>query len=353
MDLERLAPVAGAHRRRRGQPVRRVGRASRRSGSVSCFHAFETWPSIPPGAAASRDQADDRHERERAEQRAAGEPPGARRGGRCGGEEADRQPGGQQRDEHQQQQRAELVAGVRARGDASAVVGGQPVLGERPGDDAARRRRADAEQRDRAAQPQRHDDEPERDARSRARAARRANRTSIRQTSSSPSPGQASALTAAWPERRAAEPQQRRDARARPSARPRSSSRTARAGGRRSRRRQRAREDLRQQRPAADDHAGRARRRAGPRPAAGREPRERHRAGERRRGRRACGWPRARSPPASSDQMIESAVQRGEQRERPSSVAPPWSGGRRARGTSSDRRGAEHGADAASSTTST
>ena len=57
---------------------------------------------------------------------------------------------------------------------------------------------------------------------------------------------------------------------------------------------QRAREDLGQQRVAADDHAGRARRRpAAPPSAAGRAARAR-RPPTTWRGRRACGWPRAR-----------------------------------------------------------
>ena len=74
VDVERLVPVARAHRRGRRQAAGRVGGRRARSGSVSWSHALEIWPSIPPSAAGERDQRDDRDEREHAEQRAAGEP---------------------------------------------------------------------------------------------------------------------------------------------------------------------------------------------------------------------------------------------------------------------------------------
>jgi hypothetical protein len=69
--------------------------------------------------------------------------------------------GAQQHDRHEYEQRAELVAGVDARRDRRPV-GRQPVLRERPRHD---RRGAEHARRQRGGrpQPQRHDEEPDRD----------------------------------------------------------------------------------------------------------------------------------------------------------------------------------------------
>ena len=53
VDLHRLAPVARAAGRGRGEALRACCSGRRSAGSVACFHAFETCPSMPPGALAS------------------------------------------------------------------------------------------------------------------------------------------------------------------------------------------------------------------------------------------------------------------------------------------------------------
>ena len=107
------------------------------------------------------------------DQRSPGEPACAcRADGAVRGREPDRQPDAEQHHRLQQQQHAQREARVRAiRRDQ--VVLGERLLGEGPADDP-RRGQAGCQQRDRAAQPQRHEREPERepDAEREQRAAR-------------------------------------------------------------------------------------------------------------------------------------------------------------------------------------
>ena len=197
-DRQRVVAEAGARTsRRRRRPRRATARArgcrtprassarapttsrsggpacwpASRVGSVSWFHAFETWPSTPPGAAARAISAEDRARARARRARRGRRAALARRRRALGGREADRQPGDEQHGGHQQQQRAELVAGVDARGDRRRRRS-SAVLRERPRDHGGRRRRARGGERDRAAQPQRHEREPERDADQRASAPR-------------------------------------------------------------------------------------------------------------------------------------------------------------------------------------
>ena len=83
-------------------------------GFVSWSQVLETWPSMPPGALASAITTITGIAASDAEQHAAGELLRLRRGGPLGGEEAGDEAERESSDEHQQQQRAELVAGVGA-----------------------------------------------------------------------------------------------------------------------------------------------------------------------------------------------------------------------------------------------
>ena len=211
-------------------------------------------------------------------------------GGRPRGDEVHREPGDQQHDAISSSSApSSWPASARAASGTLSVV--RRVARERPRDHRAPRPRAAAEQRQRAAQPQRHDREPERQADQRARAARRASRRASAHVEQ-----QAERRPGERVDRRrgpsAARPATAAAARpARPSARPRSSSRTARAAARSvSSRASAPGKTLVSSAHAAHDHAAERDAVEHRRPAAGREPHERERAGERRQvGERAVG----------------------------------------------------------------
>ena len=115
----------------------------RACGSVSLVQASAGLAADPARGGGERDQDRDGHEREQAEQAAAGVAAHARVGRVLRREEADREPGRAEQRDEQQQQRAELVAGVDAGGHRRAVDG-QAVLGERPQHDRHGGQRGDA-----------------------------------------------------------------------------------------------------------------------------------------------------------------------------------------------------------------
>ena len=193
------------------------------------------------------------------------------------GQEARHEAEREQQHRHQQQQRAELVARVGAHRERELVLR-QARHRERPADHG-RRAGGRAQQHDRAAQPQRDHGEPAGDADDPGE--QRAARVGQHQADleqGDPRPGERVERRVAGAPR--AQPQQRQEAQRRhqpgrvPIAERRAQAGVGLVRG------QPAGEDLRQQRPAADDQAREREpvQHRGPLP--GREPRERHRAGE-------------------------------------------------------------------------
>ena len=95
-------------------------------GSVACLHAFETWPVDAAGRVRQHQDGDGGHGRERADQHAAGACPRGVARRPVGGEEADGQAGDGQRDQQQQQQRAEAPG--RRRRAVPSSRGPRPAL---------------------------------------------------------------------------------------------------------------------------------------------------------------------------------------------------------------------------------
>ena len=181
------------------------------SGSVACFHALETCPSMPPGALASIRIATAGTTASASDEHAGGARAGARAGRPLRGEEADGEAGDRQRRRaaaataRRRPGRRRCAAAMRAPSSVSPscanahATSGTVATSTPPSSDQR-------------SQPQRHEREPHASADPhRQQRAARVRRASVH-TISTPSAGQASALTAAWPERRAAEPEQRRDA---------------------------------------------------------------------------------------------------------------------------------------------
>ena len=132
------------------------------AGSVSCSHACEAWPSMPPGAAASAITI-----ATGISASAASRPrPASLRGaGRRapGRDEVDRQPEREQDAAHEQRaaRPRSWPASVRAASGTRSVESASRANAHAT---PARPTTARHEQRQRAAQPQRHDREPEREA---------------------------------------------------------------------------------------------------------------------------------------------------------------------------------------------
>ena len=201
VDPERLLPVLRAHRGRRGQAVGRVGR--RRDVRVGHLPPRLRDLAVDPARRGREADHDREHgEHEHAAHRQARQPARARLRRAPGGGEVHHQPGSQQDRAHQQEQRAEAVPGVDPRGQRH-VVGRERVTRERPRDHRRRDHAppSPAAARSAAAAARPRTRTPGRPA---APAARRASRRASAPRRAAPSAGQASALTAPWPERRAA-----------------------------------------------------------------------------------------------------------------------------------------------------
>ena len=232
VDVDRLLPVARAHGRRRGQPVGRVRRRLASGFGELVPGLGDLAVDARPAALASATSASDGASYEH--RRAASAPAGAcalrrraapRRGSRPRARARAARPASPGCSAP-----SSWPASSRTASGSLSVV--SPVVRERP-EDQRRGARRRAEEADRAAQPQRHDGEPDDEPdRQREQRAARVGEHQHELEQRDARPGERVDRRAA--RAAGAEPEQRRDARARPSARRSSSSRTARAAARRS-----------------------------------------------------------------------------------------------------------------------
>ena len=207
-------PPASSGRAPRTCRVRRVGllSGSAAAGSVACFQALETWPSMPPGRVGEQQDRDGRDGQRARTISARVARRRARALGRVDrGEEADGEAGDRQRRRSAGAAAAERLAGVDAHGERGAVR-----RSGRPARTPTRRAAAVATSTPpsvaSAAQPQRHEREPQRRARSPTASSAPRENASSRQTISDAEAGPGEHVERGVAGAARGEPQQRRDA---------------------------------------------------------------------------------------------------------------------------------------------